>query len=135
MKAALAVAQTPADLDAETVLHRVATEYDKRPSLLHDCDTVIMWPGWELKPGDRTKLHYVYRVIQDGDRLDGTTHVLETVDGNEIPLKESRQIWDGSRLLLRTRLPSMDRHNAYISQNKSRRATLLQTESKDSFLF
>jgi len=134
MTAALAVAQAPKDLDAKVVLQRAAAEYDKRPSLLHDCDTVVTWPGREFKPGDRTKLRYVYRVIQDGDRVDGTMHVLETVDGNEIPFKESRQIWDGSRFLLRTKLPSMDHHNAYISRNKSLRATLLQSELKDSFL-
>jgi len=132
--ATLAVEQTSTDLDAETVLQRATAEYDRRPSLLYDCDTVVTWPGREFEPGDRTKLRYVYRVIKDGDRVDGTKHVLETVDGHEMPFKESRQIWDGSRFLLRTKLPSMDHHNAYFSQDKSLRATLLQVELKDSFL-
>jgi thiol-disulfide isomerase/thioredoxin len=128
------IEQTPTDLDAETVLLQAGVEYDKRPSLLYDCDTIVTWPERKFKPGDRTKLRYVCRVIQDGDRVDGTINVLETVDSNEIPFKESRQIWDGSRFLLRTKLPSMDHHNAYFSQDKSLRGILLQTELKDSFL-
>jgi thiol-disulfide isomerase/thioredoxin len=128
------IEQTPADLDAETVLQRAAAEYDKRPSLLYDCDTVVTWPERKFKPGDRTKLRYVCRVIQDSDRVDDTIDVIETVDSNEIPFKKSRQIWDGSRFLLRTKLPSMDHHNAYFSQDKSLRVILLQTELKDSFL-
>lgn len=134
MTAALAVGQTPTDLDAEKVLQRAAAEYDKRPPLLHECETVVTWPGREFKPGDRTKLRYVHRVIQDGDRVDGTMQLFETVDSNEVLFKESRNIWNGSRFLHRRKLPSMDHHNAYISQDKSHRATLLQSDLKDSFL-
>jgi len=128
------IEQTSTDLDAEMVLQRAGVEYDKRPSLLYDCDTVVTWPERKFKPGDRTKLRYVCRVIQNGDRVDGTINVLETVDSNEIPFKESRKIWDGSRFLLRTKLPSMDHYNAYFSQDKTLRAILLQTELKDLFL-
>lgn len=128
------IEQTSTDLDAEMVLQRAGVEYDKRPSLLYNSDTLVTWPGREFKPGDRTKLRYTYRVIQDGDRVDGTIHVHETVDGNEIPFKEYRHIWDGSKFLSRKKSPSMDRYDAYTSKEKSHRATLLQVDLKDSFL-
>lgn len=134
MTATLAVGQTPSDLDVKRVLQQAAVEYDMRPSLLYTSETFVTWPSKIFKPGDRTMLRYSCRFIQDDDRVDGTWHLFETVDCNEVPFKEYRNIWDGSRFLHRRKLHSMDHHNAYISRDRSRRAVLMQTDRKDSFL-
>lgn len=130
----LAVANTRTDLQAEIVLRHAASQYAERPAVLHDSDAVVTWPDREFEPGERTKLHYVSRFIQDGDRVDGSTRLLETVEGKETPFKDSRQIWDGSMYLHRTKSPSMYRPNAYVTADGSNRATFMQYERKDSFL-
>jgi thiol-disulfide isomerase/thioredoxin len=128
------IEQTPTDLDAETVLQHAAAQYDKRPSLLYDCDIVVTWPDREFKPGDRTELRYVSRFIQDQERIDWTMRLFETVDEKEELFKNSREIWDGSKFLFRTKLPDMDMHNAYFTIDKSTVNTLMRVDNKDSFL-
>jgi len=128
------IEQTPTDLDAETVLQRAAAQYDKRPSLLYDCDTVVTWPDREFKPGDRTELRYVCRFIQDQERINWSKELFETVDGKEVLLKDTREIWDGSKFLFRKKLPSVDNYDAYFTINKSFVNTIMQIDRKDSFL-
>jgi thiol-disulfide isomerase/thioredoxin len=128
------IEQIPTDLDAETVLQRAAAQYDKLPSLLHDSETIVTWPEREFKPGDRTELRYVCRFIQDQERIDWSKELFETVDEKEELFRNSREIWDGSKFLFRTKLPDMDMHNAYFTKNKSTINTLMQVDRKDSFL-
>jgi thiol-disulfide isomerase/thioredoxin len=130
----LAAEQMAADLNVKTLLHHISTQYTQWPCLLYNSETIVTWPDREFKPGDRTELRYVCRFIQDQERIDWTMRLFETVDSNERPFKNSRKIWDGSMFLFRTKLPSMDRHNAYFSHDKSLRVTLMQIDKKDSFL-
>jgi len=129
------IEQTPTDLDANTVLHQAGVEYYKHPSLLYDSETIVTWPDREFKPGDRTELRYVCRFIQNKERIDWSKELFETVDGKEVLFKDTREIWDGSKFLFRTKLPDdMDMHNAYFTKNKSTINTLMQVDRKDSFL-
>jgi peroxiredoxin len=63
-----------------------------------------------------------------------TTRTLETVEGKEQLFKEKRQIWDGSRYLLRSKLPSMDHHNAYVSRDGSPVAAMTLGDRQEAFL-
>jgi hypothetical protein len=130
----VAAEQMSTNLDAETLLHHAATQYTQQPCLLCDSETIVTWPDREFKEGDRTELRYVCRFIQDKDRVDWSKELFETVDSSERPFKNSREIWDGSKFLFRTKLPSMDNHNAYFTKNKSTVNTLMQVDRKDSFL-
>ena len=86
------IEQSPTDLDAETVLQQAAAEYDKRPSLLYDSETIVTWPDREFKPGDRTELRYVCRFIQDQERIDWSKELFETVDGKEVLKRYTRNL-------------------------------------------
>ncbi len=126
--------QMSTNLDTETLLHHATIQYTKRQCLSYDSEIIVTWPGREFKPGDRTELRYVCRFIQDKDRVDLSKKLYETVEGKEELFKDYREIWDGSKFLFRSKLPSMDSHNAYFTRNKSTVNTLMQVDKKDSFL-
>jgi thiol-disulfide isomerase/thioredoxin len=126
-------ARVSSGIDAESILRRAAAQYAQRPSILYDSETVVTWPDRELKPGDQTKLRYIGRLIQDKDRIDLTERILETVDSEERPFSNSRNIWDGSMYLHRSKSRSMDSHNASISR-ESKRASRVRMSTNATFL-
>jgi len=120
--------------DARTVLERAAGQYAARPPVSFDCEAVVTWPDKEFEPGERTALRYVCRFVEDGDRIDLTKWTHETVEGEERLFKEFRCIWDGSRFLLRSKLPLVDHHNAYVSKDSSLRVAATLGDRKDACL-
>jgi hypothetical protein len=60
---------------------------------------------------------------------------METVDGHESPVLESRGIWDGSIFINRTKVKEENFSDvAYFSHDKNLREILLKYDSKSSFL-
>ena len=74
--------------DARTVLARAAERYAARSSVSFDCEAIVTWPDKESEPGERTRLRYECRFVQDGERIDLTKRTHETVEGEERLFRE-----------------------------------------------
>ena len=92
------------DIDAVTLLNRVEENLKTRPPLSFDCESVTTYPDRTEKLGEVTKQRYISSFRQDGGRLDIYNLRMETVDGYESPVIETRTIWDGDVLLNRTKI-------------------------------
>lgn len=128
------LAQQKMPMDAETLLRKVAAAFAQRPPMSYDSETVITYPDRIGQPGKVTKLRYVNTFRQDGERIDLTRRLLSTIDGGEKPFKISREMWDGTLFLHRTKRMEMKEHHAYVSRDKSISNITREVELKDSFL-
>ena len=128
------LAQQKMTMDAKTLLRKVDATFTKRPPFSYDSETVITYPDRVGQPGKVTKLRYISTFRQDGERIDLTKRLLSTVDGKEDPLKISREIWNGTLFLHRSKSVEGKEHNAYVTRDKSICNITREVEMKDSFL-
>ncbi|MHC4168280.1 MAG: TlpA family protein disulfide reductase, partial [Planctomycetota bacterium] len=128
------LAQQKMAMDAKTLLRKAAATFTQRPPLSYHSEAVTTYPDRMGQPGKVTKLRYISIFRQDGERIDLTRSVLRTIDGEEKPFKISRQMWDGTLFLLRSKSVKMEKHNAYSTRDKSISNITRQVELKDSFV-
>ncbi|MFH1616425.1 MAG: hypothetical protein ABIG61_15230 [Planctomycetota bacterium] len=128
-------AQSEDALTPEILLRKAQGNFNSCLPLAFDSEVITTYPDQKGKSGEITKRRYISSFRQDGDRVDLFTLRLETSDGKEVPVIESRAIWDGSLFINRTKLKEAGASDvAYFSHDKSLKSILVKYDSESSFL-